>query len=265
MAVPTTPELPRILPTTEFAALLERIKQEMQVSITANAKTSSLNGASMSGEPHMEYSFKFCCRRSNSDFLNSAREMLEEFLIDHNVRVYPSSTAHVHKRGDSFAEAFPHFDSKVLSAAAQGRNDFGRHRASVSTQMTHAPAVSAEFNRLRDGDRRLRMASSSPDVKAMFNRPQYLNNMEDPEDSEADYVQNETDFFQEEYEDSMPNESDAWTPLPPIVSIVRVNRRSVVLIRLRSLRDMVSTALEIARTFSSEVQTLSLKRNFETR
>jgi hypothetical protein len=43
--------------------------------------------------------------------------MLEQFLVNHGVHLYPSSTGQTHKRGDSFAEAFPHFDSKVLSAA----------------------------------------------------------------------------------------------------------------------------------------------------
>jgi hypothetical protein len=38
-------------------------------------------------------------------------------LQNHNVHVYPSPTAHTHKKNDSFAEAFPHFDSKVLSTA----------------------------------------------------------------------------------------------------------------------------------------------------
>lgn len=216
MTIPTTVELPRVMNTREFQELLSRINKEMQVEIQTVVKATSKFGGS---EAPPEYSFKFCCRRSNTDFLNPAREILEEYLIQHNVRVHPSSTTHVHKRGDSFTEAFPHFDSKVLSAAAQGRSDFGRHRASVSTHMTHAPALSTDFSRLRDSGRRLRMANSSPDVKAMFNRPAYLNSMEEPEDTEEEY-QNELDFFQEEYEDSHPHESDAWTPLPPIVSII---------------------------------------------
>jgi hypothetical protein len=37
--------------------------------------------------------------------------------MSHNVHVYPSPTSQGHKRVDSFADAFPHFDSKVLSAA----------------------------------------------------------------------------------------------------------------------------------------------------
>lgn len=136
MAVPPSPDLPVVCASPEFVTFVERVKREFQVSVTPNLKLPapihSTNGSSTSLDhpstsqtsPQMaqvqslgEYSFKFRCQRSNSDFLLAAREMLEQFLLNHNVRVYPSPTAHTHKRGDSFAEAFPHFDSKVLSTA----------------------------------------------------------------------------------------------------------------------------------------------------
>lgn len=116
MAVPPSADLPRVCASSDFSAFVERVKREFQVSIAANAKMPISNGSSSLDAP-AEYSFKFRCQRSNSDFLITAREMLEQFLLNHNVHVYPSSTAHTHKRGDSFAEAFPHFDSKVLSTA----------------------------------------------------------------------------------------------------------------------------------------------------
>jgi hypothetical protein len=119
MAVPPSSELPRVCASPEFNAVVEHIKRELQVSITPNFKWAGLaNGNTGTGtETPAEYSFKFRCQRSNSDFLITAREMLEQFLQNHNVHVYPSPTAHVHKKNDSFAEAFPHFDSKVLSTA----------------------------------------------------------------------------------------------------------------------------------------------------
>jgi hypothetical protein len=120
MAVPPSAELPRLAAASEFSAFVERVKHELQVSIVPNIKNHAINGIS-SSEALPECSFKFRCQRSNSDFLITAREMLEQFLINHNVHVYPSPTAHTHKRGDSFADAFPHFDSKVLSAAAKTR------------------------------------------------------------------------------------------------------------------------------------------------
>lgn len=117
MAVPPSAELPRVCTSSEFANLVERVKRELQVSIVPNFKTPATANGNSGTETPSEYSFKFRCQRSNSDFLITAREMLEQFLLNHNVHVYPSPTAHTHKRGDSFAEAFPHFDSKVLSTA----------------------------------------------------------------------------------------------------------------------------------------------------
>ncbi|EIW86517.1 cytoplasmic protein [Coniophora puteana RWD-64-598 SS2] len=184
MAVPPNPEISKVCAAPEFAAFVERIKRDFSVSITPSTKSlGSANGAQSTSEGLGEHSFKFRCQRSNSDFLISARELLEQFLIDHNIHVYPSPTAHTHKRGDSFAQAFPHFDSKVLSTASR------RHE-------------SVELIRSSDilGDRRLRLANSSPDVKALFNAPAYIYDLEGSEDSHSAYSQ------------------DYWTPLPPIGS-----------------------------------------------
>ncbi|KAH0838585.1 cytoplasmic protein [Lanmaoa asiatica] len=205
MAVPPCPDLPVVCTSPEFVAFVERVKREFQVSVTPNLKSPapvhSTNGSSTSldhpspsqASPQMtqiqlqgEYSFKFRCQRSNSDFLLAAREMLEQFLLNHNVRVYPSPTAHTHKRGDSFAEAFPHFDSKVLSTAR-------RHE---SVELTRSSDIL--------GDRRLRLANSSPDVKALFNAPAYIYDLEEHEDSQSAYGPPGTGL-------------DYWTPLPPII------------------------------------------------
>ncbi|KAG1757908.1 cytoplasmic protein [Suillus lakei] len=193
MAVPPSVDLPKVCASADFIAFVERIKREFQVVITPNVKAPTpcpTNGASASSSSAVvigdvgEYSFKFHCQRSNSDFLLAAREMLEQFLLNHNVHVYPSPTAHTHKRGDSFAEAFPHFDSKVLSTAR-------RHE---SVELTRSEIL---------GDRRLRMANSSPDVKALFNAPAYIYDLEEHEDSQSAYGPPGTGL-------------DYWTPLPPI-------------------------------------------------
>ncbi|KIK71273.1 hypothetical protein GYMLUDRAFT_66480 [Collybiopsis luxurians FD-317 M1] len=185
MAVPRSSDLPRVCNSAEFGSLVERVKRELQVSITPNVNIPTMNGAGGS-ESLGDYSFKFRCQRSNTDFLVTAREMLEQFLHNHNIRVYPSPTSHTHKRGDSFADAFPHFDSKLLSTAK-----------------THHE--SADFGRpVHDPDRRLRLASSSPDVKALFNAPAYIYNLEEQDDGQGAYI---------------PNSSqDYWTPMPPIGS-----------------------------------------------
>ena len=118
MAVPPQAELPRVCTSPEFASFVEQIKRELQVAIIPNIKTAA--GSSGADTP-TECSFKFRCQRSNSDLLISAREMLEQYLLNHNIHVYPSPTANAHKRGDSFADAFPHFDSKVLSTMPRTR------------------------------------------------------------------------------------------------------------------------------------------------
>lgn len=53
-------------------------------------------------------------------------------------------------------------------------------------------------------ERRLRLASSSPDVKALFNSPSYIYNLETHDDSQASYMSGSS--------------QDYWTPLAPIVS-----------------------------------------------
>ncbi|KAI0034911.1 cytoplasmic protein [Vararia minispora EC-137] len=162
MAVPPQAELTVLCKSTEFSAFVEQVKRELQVVISANLKTSS------GGETPTECSFKFRCQRSNSDFLVTAREMLEQFLLNHNVHVYPSPTAHAHKRGDSFASAFPHFDSKVLSTMPRTRGTYP-----IKSRPHHPMA-----------DRRLRMANSSPDVKALFNNsPSYIYHLEEAQES----------------------------------------------------------------------------------
>lgn len=141
LAVPPSVELPKVCASADFAAFVERVKREFHVSVSPSIKTPApvhTNGSSNTadhsshGQPTTstqttqapgEYSFKFRCQRSNTDFLLAARELLEQFLLNHNVHVYPSATAHTHKRGDSFAEAFPHFDSKVLTARRHGKFD----------------------------------------------------------------------------------------------------------------------------------------------
>lgn len=141
MAVPPHPELSRICATPDFVAFTERVKRDFQVVISPNIKTSVTGNGPPSDMP-TECSFKFRCQRSNSDFLSTAREMLEQFLISHNVHVYPSATSRTHQRGDSFADAFPHFDSKVLSTART------RHQSEFAFPLSWGKIAHA-FARLR--------------------------------------------------------------------------------------------------------------------
>lgn len=244
MAVPPSADLPRVCSTPEFNALVERVKRELQVSIVPNVKAIGHANGSPSSEMPSEFSFKFRCQRSNSDFLITAREMLEQFLLNHNVHVYPSPTAHTHKRGDSFAEAFPHFDSKVLSTA--------RTRGHESMDMGRSDLI---------GDRRLRLANSSPDVKALFNSPAYIYNLEEQEDPDTNYIS------------GPPGPAvDYWTHLPPIGSgIPHRSRHSEDAIKRGSdslleakLKEQISKPRSLQNRAQSLDLTFSLSRITET-
>ncbi|KAF7320226.1 KH domain protein [Mycena kentingensis (nom. inval.)] len=202
MSVPPTAELSRLVISPEFSNLIERIKRELQVSVVPNLKMPIVNEDSGTETPS-EFSFKFRCQRSNSDFLGTAREMLEQFLTNHNIHLFPIPVSHVHKRGDSFAEAFPHFDSKLLSTARTHHgelNPFHQTLRNLKLWTESDDLGRPEFA----GDRRLRMANSSPDVKALFNSPAYIYNLEQAERQPANHV--------------TTSSLDYWTPLPPIVS-----------------------------------------------
>ncbi|TEB39298.1 cytoplasmic protein [Coprinellus micaceus] len=206
MAVPPNLDLPRVVSNPEFNTLVERVKRELQVAISPNFKhnpAGAYTNGNATADSLTDYSFKFRCQRSNSDFLITAREMLEQFLLNHNIHVYPSPTSHTHKRGDSFAEAFPHFDSKVLSAART------RGHESMDLSLIRSDVI---------GDRRLRLANSSPDVKALFNNPAYIYNLPpaEPEEQEANYLA----------ASGPGSEVDHWTPLPPIGTGVHRTRHS---------------------------------------
>ncbi|KAF9535578.1 cytoplasmic protein [Crepidotus variabilis] len=194
MAVPPNSDLPRVASSAEFNTLVEHVKRELQVSVSPNFKRPGLtNGSAVPEVTPSEYSFKFRCQRSNTDFLLTAREMLEQFLQNHNIHVYPSPTTHTHKRNDSFAEAFPHFESKILSTA--------RARGHESMDMGRSDFMA---------ERRLRMANSSPDVKALFNSPAYIYNLEAQGDGSIDSTFNMVTPVQQDM--------DYWTPLAPIGS-----------------------------------------------
>lgn len=119
LAVPPNTELLRLVSSSEFATFVERVKGELEIDISAftqspptpnTASSSASTSPDTAGEPF----FRIRCQRSNSDSVSTAREMLESFLVKNNVQVYQSTG---HKRSDSFADAFPHFNSKLLSTS----------------------------------------------------------------------------------------------------------------------------------------------------
>ncbi|KAG0337866.1 hypothetical protein BG004_007459 [Podila humilis] len=67
-----------------------------------------------------DHVFVFKYSRNNEDFLQNAKELLVQYLIDNQIEVYDDEIHVQRPRSDSFAEAFPHFNSKILSAVAAG-------------------------------------------------------------------------------------------------------------------------------------------------
>ncbi|KAI5119924.1 hypothetical protein M0805_000889 [Coniferiporia weirii] len=245
MAIPPSSDIARVCASPDFLAFTERIKRDFQVSIVPSLKKAPNGSPSVSPG---ECSFKFMCQRSNSDFLITAREHLEQFLVSQNVRVFP--TFKTHRRADSFAESLPHFDSKLLSAA------HGTKSASFSlpsrrlTNVPAAPEVSA--------DRRLRMASSSPDVKALFDshsnsgqqQPSYLYNIEQEEHVETDSVYDSPS-------------ADYWTPLPMIggpapIARTRQTEESFKRGSDSLLQEKIKEKLNKPRSLQNRAQSLDL-------
>ncbi|KAF8523068.1 cytoplasmic protein [Hysterangium stoloniferum] len=169
MPVPPNADLARIITSAEFLAFTERIKGEFEVDVTPTTAPSE-NG---NGSPSNETFFRLRCQRSNADSVATAKEMLEAFLVQNGVQIYQAQGGGgQHRRSDSFADAFPHFNSKLLSTSTVPDSpDFGRNADLVGSP----------------DHRRIRLATSTPDVKALFhNSPQYVYKL--PEHEEQDEV-----------------------------------------------------------------------------
>ncbi|KAI8602538.1 hypothetical protein EDD21DRAFT_70891 [Dissophora ornata] len=67
-----------------------------------------------------DHLFVFKYSRNNEDYLRKAKELLVQFLVDNQIEVYDDEIRIQRPRSDSFAEAFPHFNSKILSSVAGG-------------------------------------------------------------------------------------------------------------------------------------------------
>jgi hypothetical protein len=69
------------------------------------------------------------------------------------------------------------------------------------------------------------MANSSPDVKALFNAPAYVYNLEDHEETQNNNFVQQPDYGQtSEYGQASDysQHSDYWTPTTPLPPIVRI-------------------------------------------
>jgi len=67
-----------------------------------------------------DYLFIFKYSRNNEGYLQNAKELLVQYLINNQIEVYDDEIRVRRPRSDSFAEAFPHFNSKILSTVTGG-------------------------------------------------------------------------------------------------------------------------------------------------
>ena len=107
---PPNPDLARVCKSQEYKNFVDSINREYQVTITpmVRAPAAGQNIELVEG-------FKLNCLQSAKESTTTVKEMLDQLFITHNIHMYPVAPTRVHKRGDSFADAFPHFDSKLLS------------------------------------------------------------------------------------------------------------------------------------------------------
>ncbi|KZO94984.1 hypothetical protein CALVIDRAFT_565105 [Calocera viscosa TUFC12733] len=187
--VPPSSQLENVAVSADFLAFTERVKRDLHIAIFPPAKPGS-------GD---EVSFKFRCQRSNVDFLPAAREALEAFLVSRHVGVFQADPAQQVGRGDSFADAFPHFDSKLLATPNASEGD---------------------GNRPQEGfvDRRLRLAASTPDVKALFNQTNFVYNIPENESYPAPGYQPPSHFGVESHLPP-PVGNEYWQAMPSLMGV----------------------------------------------
>lgn len=143
LRTPNSSELARVIASHDFVALTERVKRDLNINIVPVANKTQTG----------EAVFKLRLNRSNADFLPASKDALEDFLLSRNVEVYDSPAR---ARSDSFASSFPHFATKLISTAAESTDSFQTDAARYQQAQERS---------------RLRAATSTPDIKALFDSP----------------------------------------------------------------------------------------------
>ncbi|KAF9379144.1 hypothetical protein CPB97_009145 [Podila verticillata] len=93
---------------------------EEKLARSLSSLTDSDDGDDGDENEEEDHIFVFKYSRNNEDYLQNAKELLVQYLIDNQIEVYDDEIRIQRPRSDSFAEAFPHFNSKILSSVAAG-------------------------------------------------------------------------------------------------------------------------------------------------
>ncbi|GAA5960289.1 hypothetical protein JCM3765_002531 [Sporobolomyces pararoseus] len=140
--LPHSAEMAALTLSQDFVNLTEKIKRDLNITILPWVDRSG------AGE---ETIIRFCLNRSNVDFLATSRDLVEEYLVQRKIELYPGS---LRPRSESFADVFAPFNSKLLSTS---------NMTGVDGEQRPEPRVGS--------DRKLRLAASSPNIKAIFDAP----------------------------------------------------------------------------------------------
>ncbi|GAA5974761.1 hypothetical protein JCM11641_007256 [Rhodosporidiobolus odoratus] len=138
--LPHSAEMAALALSQDFVDLTEKIKRDLNITILPWVDRTGNNEETI---------IRFCLNRSNVDFLGTSRDLLEEYLVQRKINLYPGS---LRPRSDSFADVFAPFNSKLLS---------------TSSALTGGDSDSRPDPR-PGSDRKLRLAASSPNIKAIF-------------------------------------------------------------------------------------------------
>lgn len=158
--VPYAADIAQVVSTHDFLQLVERLKRDLQIAIVPPTRFSQ-------GDDSL---FKFRCQRSNIDFLGTAKEALEEYLVSRQVGVYQSSA-----RGwaDSYSDAFSHFNSALLPSKLAVGESFSAFSAPLSLSLSDQRSPFSPDSELEGQGKSLvqrqpRAIASAQDVKALF-------------------------------------------------------------------------------------------------
>lgn len=131
--LPHNNDMISLVSSTEFVALSERIKDDLNITVIPVVDASGAEEETI---------IRFCLNRSNVDAVASARDMVEEFLVANNVssrelvsqvwllifgdplQIQLGSSSSRRPRSASSHDPFPFFASKLLSSNSTGKPFF---------------------------------------------------------------------------------------------------------------------------------------------
>ncbi|TIB06755.1 hypothetical protein E3P96_00094 [Wallemia ichthyophaga] len=145
---PRSSQIKTAVNDNRFAELLNTIRSDLHVSISAPAQlskpsdnvqnSSPQSDSSSASEDDEDLAFKVRCQRSNIDMLGAAKDALEDYLKSRGVPLHARPTIPTQQpmRADVLAGAFPLFNSKIIPATESPTNETFDGFQDASAQFT---------------------------------------------------------------------------------------------------------------------------------